>query len=247
MLGFLRRRREKLLAEQPDFAHWTQRFYSATTEGFWHSCEPLMGQYCQGLTLDAGCGHGGWRSTITKTATEYESLDIEARGPVPPTYLGDITSMPEVPSNRFETVVCHQVLEHVPRPWSAMTEIQRILGEGGHLILSVPHLSRRHEIPHDYFRFTQDGVRALCDQAGFEIVTLQPYGGLFSFLHHQASFLIVGILGMLPLIGRLFMFANAGLSMLFRVLDDLLDRSRLFPAGVIVVARKKSDLKQSGV
>ena len=128
-----------------------------------------------------------------------------------------------------------------------MAEIHRVLDSGGHLILSVPHLSRRHEIPHDYFRFTQDGVRALCDQAEFEIVTLQAYGGLFSFLHHQASFLIVGILGMLPLIGRLFMFANAGLSVFFRVLDDLLDRTRLFPAGIIVVARKKADMKQGEV
>ncbi len=238
MLGFLKARREKFLTAQPDFAHWTQRFYSATTYALWRSCAPLMGEYCRGRALDAGCGYGGWRATINKTASDYESLDVEARGDAAPTYMGDIMSMPQVPSDRFDTVVCHQVLEHVPRPSDAMGEFHRLLQSGGHLLLSVPHLSRRHEIPHDYFRFTQDGVRALCEGAGFEVVVIQAYGGLFSFLHHQLSFFIVGIFGMLPLIGNLFIFMNGGLSVSFRFLDDLIDRSRLYPSGVIVVARK---------
>lgn len=238
MLGFLKVRREKFLTEQPDFAHWTQRFYSATTYALWRSCQPLMDEYCRGRALDAGCGYGGWRATIAKTAAEYESLDVEARGSAAPTYLGDIMAMPQVPSDRFDTVVCHQVLEHVPRPWSALAEFHRLLAAGGLLVLSVPHLSRRHEIPHDYFRFTQDGLRALCEEAGFEIVEMRAYGGLFSFLHHQVSFFVVGIFGMLPIVGSLFIFMNAGVSVFLRFLDSLLDRGNLFPSGVIVVARK---------
>lgn len=237
MLGFLKARREKFLTDQPDFTHWTQRFYSATTYALWRSAEPLMDEYCRGRVLDAGCGYGGWRAAISQTAGEYKSLDVEPRGAAAPTYIGDIMAMPQVPSDHFDTVVCHQVLEHVPRPWDAMAEFHRLLLPGGRLLLSVPHLSRRHELPHDYFRFTQDGVRALCEGAGLEIVELQAYGGLFSFLHHQVSFFINGIFGMLPLVGSLFMFLNAGLSIFFRFLDSLIDRAHLYPSGVIVVAR----------
>lgn len=237
MLGFLKARREKLLVDQPDFAHWTQRFYSATTYALWQSAEPLMGKFCRGCALDAGCGYGGWRAAISQTAGEYISLDVEARGTSEPTYIGDIMAMPQVPAARFDTVVCHQVLEHVPRPWDAIAEFRRLLLPGGHLILSVPHLSRRHELPHDYFRFTQDGIRSLCEAAGLEVIELQAYGGLFSFLHHQMSFFINGIFGMLPLIGSLFMFLNAGLSIFFRFLDSVIDRAHLYPSGVIVVAK----------
>jgi len=54
--------------------------------------------------------------------------------------------------NVFDTVICTQVIEHVPRPWLVVHEIYRVLKEGGHLLLSTPFLYPYHLEPRDYFR-----------------------------------------------------------------------------------------------
>jgi ubiquinone/menaquinone biosynthesis C-methylase UbiE len=50
---------------------------------------------------------------------------------------GDIESMPFADAT-FETVVCTEVLEHVPHPESALAEMRRVLRPGGLLLGSVP-------------------------------------------------------------------------------------------------------------
>jgi ubiquinone/menaquinone biosynthesis C-methylase UbiE len=51
--------------------------------------------------------------------------------------LGDVEAMPFEDAS-FGTVVCTEVLEHVPHPDQALREIRRVLRPGGALIGSVP-------------------------------------------------------------------------------------------------------------
>jgi hypothetical protein len=104
----------------------------------------------------------------------------------------------------------------------------------------VPHLSRRHELPNDFYRFTPEGMAALANHTGLEIVELRPYGGLFSFLHHQTSMLFPGLIAGVPGLGTLAILLNLPLAWLFVALDRLLDRESLLPLGVVLVARKPS-------
>jgi SAM-dependent methyltransferase len=233
----LKARRESFLDRHPFADEWQNFFFSATTYSLWKASKPLMTKYCRGRVLDAGSGRGGWSRVIVETADLRESVDLAPRGGECPTWKADLTDMPEIPSDRYDTVVCHQVLEHVRRPAAAVQEMRRVLMPGGHLIASVPHLSRRHELPHDYQRFTQEGFRELFSSQGLEVVTVVPYGGVLSFLHHQVSSLAIlpfTDTALMPMLVAL----NTPASMAFVWLDRVTDHAALAPTGVIAVARK---------
>ena len=77
-----------------------------------------------------------------------------------------------IPAGRFDLVVCTEVLEHTSQPFNSMKEINRVLKRGGLLFLSVPCNFRIHGPLPDSWRFTEWGVRQLCEQNGFEVVEL---------------------------------------------------------------------------
>lgn len=236
-LTLFKRQRERHLDHYPDAGDWRNRFFSAGTLALWHAANAAMDQACRGRVLDAGSGRGAWRRSILARAEACESIDLQPRGDDRPTWVGDLTHMPEVPSAQYDTVVCHQVLEHLPEPWRALSEIRRVLAPGGALIVSVPHLSRLHELPHDYFRFTPNGLGVLLERAGFPDAEVRAYGGPVSFLHHQASFLFPGLIADVPWLGFMALVANAPLSALFAGIDRVLPLRGLLPLGVIAIAR----------
>ncbi len=244
LIGTLKRSREAFLDRTAD--EWPARFFSAATYSLWDICAEATVRNCSGRVLDAGSGRGTWRRTILRATADYESIDIAPRGGDRPTWIGDITAMPQVPDGHYSTVVCHQVLEHVRKPWSAVEEFHRVLKPGGVAVVSVPHLSRRHELPHDYFRFTQEGLVSLLQSAGFTDIEVQPFGSVLSLLHHQVSFFFPGLLCGIPVLGTAAQLVNAPFSWLLSGLDRLLDRPALMPLGVLAIARKPSGPSASG-
>jgi len=237
VLHWFKRSREAFLDAHADAADWQGRMLSGATYAFWAATRPIMEAHCHGLVLDAGSGRGAWQRTILATATTYESIDLAPRHDHVPTWIGDVCSMSQVPNGRYDTVVCHQVLEHVRRPADALEHMRRVLKPGGLLIVSVPHLSRRHELPNDYFRYTQEGLASAMSDAGFAVERIVAYGGVFAFVHHQTSMLVPGLFTGVPLIGRLLLTLNAALSWTVVRLDEVLDRAQLLPTGVIAVGR----------
>lgn len=74
----------------------------------------------------------------------------------------DIQKMP-YDDNTFEYVIADQVLEHVRKPWIAVEEVGRVLKVGGLAILTSCMTHPVHGIPHDYWRFTPEGLKVLCE------------------------------------------------------------------------------------
>jgi hypothetical protein len=108
------------------------------------------------------------------------------------------------------------------------------------LIVSVPHLSRLHDEPHDYYRYTQYGLRHLLEQAGFTITHLHERGGIFSFLGHQISTIILGTVWSVPVIQEIAWFLNSWLITRFCYqLDLIFNPSGIFTLGYTVVATKQ--------
>jgi len=138
---------------------------SAASHARFVEARRMIAEHARGLVLDIGCGHMPFRADVIAAGAEYRGLDREARVDGVD-YIGDIQDLREIKTASIDTVMCFEVLEHVPDPARAMSELSRILKPGGVLLLTVPHLSRLHEEPHDYFRYTNHGLRTLCERSG---------------------------------------------------------------------------------
>ena len=214
-------------------------YFSAVTYSLYKSILPILRENARGRLLDAGAGDLQFKSLLIKYAARYESFDIERRQDTVD-YLGDVQDMVEVPSNTYDTIFCNQVIEHVPSPQKALNEFFRILKPGGALILAAPHLSRLHEEPNDYFRFTKYGFTYLLESAGFTDLMLSSAGGLLSFLSHQISTIILGLCWRIPLVNKVvFQLNKVFLVELVVWVDEKSDSIKKFPLNTIAIARKQ--------
>jgi SAM-dependent methyltransferase len=135
--------------------------------------------------LDAGAGKSPYKSLFTGAL--YESADfcqIEQKSYNDITYVCDLTHIP-VPDSKYDLVLLTQVLEHVPEPRLVLQEIHRVLKPGGTLWLTAPLFFEEHEIPYDFYRYTQYGLRHLLNNAGFLIEKLTWLEGYYGTLSHQ--------------------------------------------------------------
>jgi SAM-dependent methyltransferase len=143
-------------------------------------------RHARGRVLEAGAGGSPFKELLSEVADVVVTLDIEDRyGDVD--VIADVQNMEGIPSASFDTVVCTQVLEHLPNPPRALGEFRRVLSARGKLILSAPHLSMVHEAPNDYFRYTSYGLRSLAEAEGFRVQSIIATGGIVAFLTHPVS------------------------------------------------------------
>jgi 2-polyprenyl-3-methyl-5-hydroxy-6-metoxy-1,4-benzoquinol methylase len=230
------RRNRALLAHEMGRSRYQD--LSAVTRSRIDVTEALIAAHARGRVLDVGCGHMPFRESVLRYADSYEGLDIEARvdGVA---YISDAVRMTGVPRGAFDTVLCLEVLEHVPDPRGVLDSVAQVLRPGGVLILTVPHLSRLHEEPHDYYRYTGYGLRALSTAAGLEVVAITSHAGVLSFLTHQLSTVIVGLSWGIPGLRQVAYAINK--LVLVRPslwLDRVLELGRFFPLGYSLVARR---------
>lgn len=81
---------------------------------------------------------------------------------------------------RFDVVICEQVIEHVVDPARAAENLRGLCSPGGHVIVSTPFMIRVHELPMygmgDYWRFTPRGLRTLLERAGLTVDRVDSWG-----------------------------------------------------------------------
>lgn len=65
----------------------------------------------------------------------------------------------------FDAIISFSVFEHVKYPFLAAHEILKTLRVGGHLFIMTHFIYHEHGYPHDYFRYTRDGLAALFPRA----------------------------------------------------------------------------------
>ena len=107
-----------------------------------------------GLT---GCGCRLWQGVSAVGAKVY-NLDIDNMPDV--NVVADAHSMPFCEAS-VDSLVCQAVLEHVKDPGEIIKEAHRVLKPGGLLYLEVPFLQGFHADPHDFQRYTLEGLRHL--------------------------------------------------------------------------------------
>ena len=86
-----------------------------------------------------------------------------------------------IPEACYDVVVSGQVMEHVRKPWLWLRELARVCRAGGHVLTISPVSWPYHEAPVDCWRAYPEGMRALYEDAGLEVLesswkTLEPRG-----------------------------------------------------------------------
>lgn len=129
-----------------------------------------------GLVLDIGSADR-WIKQHLPSDTTYWSLDypvtVSNFYESKPDVFGDAGQLPFA-DNTFNSIICLEVIEHLPEPLSAMTEIARTLKPGGEAWVSMPFMYPIHNAPFDFQRFTEHGLRENFGKAELDI--LEIYG-----------------------------------------------------------------------
>lgn len=238
MQSWLRTNRKAIEQDLSESSQW--HYFSPVFYTQYKAILPLIGQFVKGKTIDLGCGTMPFKNLLVNRATIYHTLDLRPHSEEV-TYIGDIQDMSMIASASYDSAICLEVLEHVPNPSRAISEIYRILKPDGILIISVPHLSRLHDEPYDYFRFTNHGLRYLLEHKGFEVSEIKRKGGLFSFLGHQISTVLLSGVWFVPGLRQIAWFLNRWLiTQLCHRMDKLFDGTGIFALGYVGVALKAS-------
>lgn len=216
-----------------------RQYFSPACYTTYRATLPMLMDHLCGKCIDAGCGDMPYRSSISGWVDRYDSIDLQQRG-ADLTFRGDIQDMHMICAGSYDSALCLEVLEHVPDPGRAVRELHRILKHGAKLVCSVPHLSRLHEEPQDYYRFTRYGLAHLLESAGFRIISLKATGGLASFLGHQLSSALLLPLWHRPVLKRAAFWINRRIIIpICYGFDRRLDRDWRFALGYVCVAQKE--------
>ena len=147
--------------------------------------------------LDVGAAYGfaldearraGWEATgLEISAPAVRRAAALARGRV---VVADAAAAPFA-SGRFDAVTLWDVLEHLPQPHAAVSEMARLLRPGGRLVLStgdvgslVARLSgarwHLYTIPEHLFFYTRRSLRALLEAHGFRVESLRAEASTYT-------------------------------------------------------------------
>ena len=131
--------------------------------------------------LDVGSTNSPYLSLFKGKHRCYLTIDIETPK-VKPGIVAEAQYLP-IASSSVDVCLCTQVLEHVENPNKVLSELARVLKEGGTLLLSTHGVFHYHPYPHDYWRWTPEGLDKIIRQY-FADVTIKPNGGTMLLLFH---------------------------------------------------------------
>ena len=178
--------------------HWRYQKESGQVRDFRATRKLLRKLYPQpGHMIEVGSGFGyllrsfkdeGWDVLGVDPWRELPPLTREIHGiETRPTTLEDAG----LPDNSTDVVILLHVIEHVPDPHATLSEINRVLKPGGHLVVETPrydtamfrllgHRERSIRCDGHIYFFTFDTLRRCCEKAGFSEVERQAVGRTLS-------------------------------------------------------------------
>lgn len=148
-----------------------------------------LAEHARGRMLDVGVGERPWGRIFAGKVERYLGLEYppvadnlspgiwramhRLRGVVD--VFGDAGRLPFA-DRSCDTLLAVELLEHVRDPDDAVAEFERVLAADGRLLVTVPFVAPRHQLPFDFRRYTPEGLRELLARHGFEVVELTARG-----------------------------------------------------------------------
>jgi SAM-dependent methyltransferase len=116
---------------------WSNRFYAILVRRYGQRGTPL-------LEIGSGLGHlvGQLEGMYATAAVDVNHWALARSKPVAPRTLLQVASAEELPfaDGIFGVVIIKHVVEHLPHPGKAISELGRVMAPGGALILATPNL-----------------------------------------------------------------------------------------------------------
>ena len=120
------------------------------------------------ILIDFGCGSMPYKTLFTPFVKSYMGADIGDNNSADIHI--DKDGRAPLCDNCAGIVLSTQVLEHVQSPKQYLYEAHRLLKPGGLLILSTHGFWMYHPDPHDFWRWTKQGLNKVIVDAGFNII-----------------------------------------------------------------------------
>jgi len=136
--------------------------------------------------LDYGCGGSPYR-TLHPSPACYHRADYPGVPGIDFQFGPD--SRIHAPDSFYDHLISTQVLEHVSNPASYLAECLRLLRPGGRLVITTHGLYPDHACPHDYRRWTAEGLRLDLQTSGFlvdQVVKLTTGPRAILFMNRMA-------------------------------------------------------------
>ena len=133
-------------------------------------------KYSKGELLDVGCGRMPYKSLFLHKVKTYTGIDKYS--PIADIKKDFYTA--KILKGSYDTVLCTQVLEHVPDPQTFLKKINSVLKKNGILILTVPFSGYLHEVPRDYYRYTKFALAYMMKKTNFKIIYIKQEGNWLS-------------------------------------------------------------------
>ena len=186
------------------------------------------------VVIDVGCGQQPYRPCLSgfKRYVGFDSVDAPDRGDTADV-LGDALALPFA-GGSADAVLCTEVIEHVTDPGLMLSEFARVLAPGGFVLLTSPFTWQLHDEPHDYWRFTEYGLRLIFQRAGFHVLALRSINGFAGALLQSHCYLLMQISGRLRFLTRPVVWLMQTVAMMI----GFLDRNRRMTSCYVLLARK---------
>ncbi|MFN8273789.1 MAG: class I SAM-dependent methyltransferase [Flavobacteriaceae bacterium] len=125
-----------------------------------------------GSVMDFGCGTKPY-AYLFDNNPEYIGVDLKLEGWEERQKYADVfydgKTIP-FESERFDSMICTEVLEHVFNVEELLSEFQRVLKKGGKALITTPFMWEEHEMPYDFARYTTPALIYLYEKHGFRVV-----------------------------------------------------------------------------
>lgn len=169
----IKERLKKILKKQDFNPDWlglfVNPFYFAR-KGLYKHISELAKQIQDGKLLDVGCGSKPYQTLFNVKQYDGLEYDTEANHKNKSAeFFYDGHRFP-FENESYDNVISTETFEHIFNPDEFLSEINRVLKNGGKLLLTVPFVWDEHEQPHDFARYTSFGLKHLLEKHGFEIV-----------------------------------------------------------------------------
>lgn len=177
------------------------------TDFRWSSLRRLVKKWVIGTNiLDAGCGTGHMTLELLKEGHDVTAVDnsqnlinftnelIDKEGFNADVIRLDLTESEVLGRDRFDTIICLDVLEHISDDRLALRNLHRILAKDGNLIISVPAIKylyglRDKKIGH-YRRYDRRELIEELEESGFQVIEIRYWNflGFLPFLLSEKVF-----------------------------------------------------------